>query len=270
VSAQIKNSFSSIGELDASIAPAALSLKLSVTDDSLRYFVLSQTHQHVIFFGDYTLHHVTTTSDLANVIEKIFEKDEILQLPFGRVLIGFDAKYSLIPRELSNLLLKDGQLASQCSDTDIVYESPKEIVQVLKKLFTKVELFHLNSTYFKTLPSNISDTTNSFFVNVGKKYFDAIYFRNKEKLQLMNRYDYRTATDFIYFILLCCDELNIDRETTELVLIGEVDIQSKIYDICYRYFRSIRFIQKPEGLYFIKAFELYPKHLHFSLYNLCS
>jgi hypothetical protein len=116
----------------------------------------------------------------------------------------------------------------------------------------------------------LSDAEPKLFVNVSLKYFDTIYFRDSQHLQLMNRYKYRADTDFIYFVLLCCEELKLDRESTELVLIGEVDIQSKIYDICYRYFRNIRLIQKPDNLHFSKAFELYPKHLHFNLYNLGS
>jgi hypothetical protein len=266
--AQIKNSFSSIGELDASISPSALVLKLSVTQEALRYFVLSKIHQTVIFFGDYTLHHVATPAALAAAIEKIYEKDEILQLHYAKVLIGFDENYFLIPHEFSNLSIKSDQLATQCSDTDIAFDISPEVGLILKKLFSNPAFLHLNSSYLQLLPDNAREG-HRLFVNVNQKYFDSIYFDNSG-LQFMNRYEYRTASDFIYFVLLCCDQLNIDRKTTELVLIGEVDIQSKIYDICFRYFRVIRFIQKPDNLHFSRVFEIYPKHLHFSLYNLGS
>ena len=105
-------------------------------------------------------------------------------------------------------------------------------------------------------------------MNVSQSYLDIVRFDGEKKLKLMNRYDYQAATDFIYFLLLCAEELKIDRESTELVLIGEVDIQSKIYDLCHRYFRNISFIAKPEAVNFTKAFDAFPKHLHFNLYNL--
>jgi hypothetical protein len=269
-SAQIKNSFTSLGELDASLSPSALILKLSATRESLRYFVISDTHQKVIFFGDYTLHHITTPAALAAAVEKIFEKDEVLQLSFAKVLIGIDEKYSLVPKDLSNQLSNEADMVTSYKDSDIIFQSPVEVVQVLKRLFRNAELIHLNSTYFHTLPHYLEDSTEKLFINVSRKHFDAVYFSDKKYLQLMNRYDYRTATDFIYFVLLCCDELKIDRDATELVLIGELDIQSKIYELCYRYFRNIRFIQKAAGLHFSRAFEVYPKHLHFNLYNLRS
>ncbi len=267
-SAQIKNSFNSIGEVDASLSPSALVLKLSVTNHSVRYFVLSQIHHQIIFFGDYTLHHIAGTDELAVALEKIFEKDEILKLSFAKVLIGFDEAYSLMPAELSHLLKKEGQLSNRCADSDIVFDSSYELVQTIERLFSRVEFLHVNSTYLNFLPEYLNDSTEKLFVNVSKNYLDVIRFNEQKQLQLMNRYDYQTAPDFIYFVLLCCEELKIDRENVELVLSGEIDIQSKVYDVCYRYFRSISFIKKPDNLHFSKAFEVYPKHLHFNLYNL--
>lgn len=266
--AQVKNSFSSIGEVDASVSPSALMLKVSVTNNSLRYFVLSQTHQQIIFFGDYTLHHVGNAIELAQRIEKIFEKDEILQLSFSKILIGLDENYSLVPNEFSFMINRTEQLTQQCTGAEIVFESSDTLVQTLRKLFSNAELLHLNSTYLHLLPDYLSDSTERFFVNVSQSYLDIIRFDNENKLKLMNRYDYQSATDFAYFLLLCAGELKIDRENTELVLIGEVEVQSKIYDLCYRYFRNISFITKPEAVNFTKAFDAFPKHLHFNLYNL--
>jgi len=266
--AQVKNSFSSIGEVEASVSPSALVLKLSVTNSSMRYFVLSQTHQQIIFYGDYTLHHVANASELAQRIQKIFEKDEILQLPYSEILIALDEKYSLVPTEFSFMINRNEQLTQQCAGTEIVFESAEAITQSLKKLFGNAEFLHLNSTYFNLIPEYLTDSSEKLFVNVSQSHLDIIYFDSEKKLKLMNRYDYQAATDFIYFLLLCADELKIDRENIELVLLGEVDIQSKIHDLCYKYFRNISFIQKPETINFTKAFDVFSKHLHFNLYNL--
>jgi hypothetical protein len=103
---------------------------------------------------------------------------------------------------------------------------------------------------------------------VDQEYLDIIRYTPDNRLQLMNRYSYRHENDFIYFLLLCCEDLQIDRQKTELVLFGEIDIQSQIYALCYRYFRHLNFIQQPPQVSFTKAFDLYPKHLHFNLYNL--
>ncbi|MFN8323617.1 MAG: DUF3822 family protein [Chitinophagales bacterium] len=267
-SAQIKNSFSSIGEVDAGIAPSSLVLKLSFSNDAVRYFVSSITHSQIIFFGNYTLHYINQASELAQRLEKIFEKDEILQLPFAKVLIGVNTNYSLVPDEFSFMINRLDQLTNRIDQTELVFECSDQVVSVLKKQYSGFELIHLSSTFLKVLPKYNSENGERLFVNVGPNYLDIIRFDSLNRLKLLNRYSYEAATDFIYYVLLCCEELSINRETTELLLIGEVDIQSKIYDLCYRYFRHISFIQKPEEVNFSKAFDIFPKHLHFNLYNL--
>ncbi|HLP52467.1 MAG TPA: DUF3822 family protein [Chitinophagales bacterium] len=265
--AQIKNSYNSIGEIDTDTHPSTLELKLCVTNTSLRYFVLSASHQQVIFFGDYTMHHISNTNELVQRIEKIYEKDEVLQLAFGKVLIGIDEKYSLVPAEFSFMINRNEQLSQDCNGTEIVYEYPGQLVSVLQRLFAGAQLLHLNSTYLKLLPL-YDDGARELFVNISKGHLDIIRFDAEQKLQLMNRYEYQTATDFIYFLLLCSDELKIDRENTKLVLLGEVSMQSKIYELCHRYFKNVSFITAPEGVQFSKLFAEFPRHLHFNLYNL--
>ncbi len=266
--AQIKNSFTSIGEVDAGITASSLTLKLSLNNHALRYFVFSETHQQIIFFGDYTLHHINTNQELAERIEKILQKDEILQLRFGKVLIGLDEKYSLVPIQFSFLVNRNGKLSQKCGDTEIVFANPEQTTELLKRTFPSAQVMHLNSTYFHKLNSCLSDTTDKLFVNVSSTHLDVIRYGAQMSLLLMNRYPYQAANDFIYYVLLACEELRVNREKTELVLLGEVDIQSKVYDLCYRYFRSISFVQKPEAINFSKAFDMFPKHLHFNLYNL--
>ena len=138
----------------------------------------------------------------------------------------------------------------------------------MQNLFPGCNIVHLSSSFIKALPEYISESADKLFVNIDTDRFDVIYFINQNELRLMNRYEYKTPTDFIYFLLLCCEELKINREEIELMLIGGVDIQSKIYSNCYHYFPKISFIHKPEEIRFSKAFDRFPRHLHFNLYNL--
>jgi hypothetical protein len=268
--AQIKNSFNSIGEVDASISASSLVLKFCVTMNAIRYFVLSQTHEQIIFFGDYTLHHINSEKEQASALEKIIEKDEILKLPFAKVLIGFDSTYSLLPSSFSAITKTEDQLSNNWKDVDLVFEASSDVKRVLQSHFSRTEFFHLNYTALSQLSAYTEGSSRKIFVNVGKDYLDVVSFDSANKLRLLNRYEYQTASDFIYFLLLCCEKLDVDRDNDELVLFGEVSVQSKIYDICYRYFRSISFLQSSENVHFTKAFETFPQHLHFNLYNLHS
>jgi hypothetical protein len=268
-SAQLKNSFSFIGEIDGSMLPSTMELKFCAGLQSIRYFVLSKTHRQVLFFGSYTLHHIGSESELTERIARIYEKDEILQLKFDSVQIAFDVPYALVPQEFSAFVKESGQVIQSFQNGfDLLYYNSKELERSLLSHFPRAEFKHINTSLVHFLPGELLENTDKLFVNVSSEYADVVRFDAGKQLQLMNRYGYKDAKDFIYFVALCCEDLKINREETELVLLGEVDIQSKIYDLCYRYFRNISFVGKPADLSFAKAFDLYPKHLHFNLYNL--
>lgn len=269
---QANSNYLSIGELDPSISPSSLVLKLAVTPHSIRYFIQSVTHSQIVFFGNHTLHHVEDENDLFNRLQRIFEKEDVLQLSYSKVLLGINSHYSLVPADVNFSNLKDHEITVRqkisLADLNIVFPVGLKLLNKVNSLFRQCEIVHLSSSLLNILPYYLQDENNKLFVNVDPEEFEVIRFTEQGKLQLMNRYPYKTATDLLYFLLLCSEDLKLDREKVELVLIGEVDMQSEIYALCYEYFRNINFIQQPTYLYFTKAFDLLPKHLHFDLYNL--
>jgi hypothetical protein len=271
MSAQINNAFISMGEIDASVPPATLVLKLGVSMQYIRYFVQSSTHNQIIFFGEYTLHHIETVLDLTLRLERIFEKDDVLQLSFSKVLVGIDGPYSLLPAAfVSGQSNSVGHYTQSIDKLELsmAFDADEMLVAKIATLFRNSNMLHINSSLPGSFTESLEKEQQKIFANIEQYHFDVLAFNEAGGLQIMNRYEFKTQNDFIYFLLLAVEKLNIDREKTELVLSGEVDIQSKIYDVCYRYFRFISFIRKPENMNFSKAFDIYPKHLHFNLYNL--
>lgn len=267
--AQLKNSFTSVGEVDASVLPSTLTLHITANFQQLAYFILSNVHRQVIFFGKYALHHIKTEVDLCETIRSIKQKDELLNLKFGSVVFASDNNYELVPDEflfLTNPLNSDIESLSTLQ-LSVVSRKSELLQKTAFELFSNCHWKHMNISLLKKLVGYMDDTTDKLFVQVGNDYLDVLRFDEQKQIQLMNRFSFQAANDFIYYLLLCANDLKIDRNKTELVLIGEVDIQSKIYDLCYRYFLNISFIQKPENIHFSKAFDLFPKHLHYALYN---
>jgi hypothetical protein len=269
---QIRNTFTSIGELDSSLPPTSLVLKIGLARNSFKYFIQSVAHDLIIFFGNYTLHHVDDDEELAKRIEKIVADDDALQLPFAKVMIGVDNDYNLMPEgfywpSTNEKGISLNQKLSSCG-MEMVFYQDVILNYNLKNLFPGCQILHVNSSFINVLPAYLENGPDKIFINVAANYFDFLKFNATGQLQILNRYNYKTETDFAYFLLLCCNELGVDREVTELLLCGEVDIQSKVYDMCYRYFRNVNFIKPPKEVHFAKAFERFPKHLHFNLYNL--
>jgi len=261
-----------MGEVDPTIPPSSLILKLAVTNDSIRYFVQSVTHSQIVFFASHTLHHVDGEDDLFNRLQRIFEREDVLQLSYSKVLLGVNSHYSLLPADIDFTHLNEDEITVRqrisIANLDMVFPVGLKLLNKVNSLFRRCEILHLSSSLLNILPYYLQEEHNKLFVNVDFGEFEVIRFNDDGYLQLMNRYPYKTASDLLYFLSLCAEELKLDREVVDLVLIGEVDMQSEIYALCYEYFRNIDFVQQPMYLYFTRAFDLLPKHLHFNLYNL--
>ena len=74
----------------------------------MKYFVLSNIHQQVIFFGNYTLHHVSGINELASAFEKIYEK--ISKYSF-KVIVLYHGGEPFLNRNFSKMVKKLRPLA---------------------------------------------------------------------------------------------------------------------------------------------------------------
>ena len=99
---------------------------------------------------------------------------------------------------------------------------------------------------------------NSFQITVVKN----------QQLELYNTFNYQTSEDFIYYLLFVLNQLNIKNDETTIRLTGEVDKNSAIYDMLFKYINTIEFCELPNDLNYSYVFEQTQKHYHYSLFNL--
>lgn len=78
---------------------------------------------------------------------------------------------------------------------------------------------------------------------------DVFIFKD-DTLLLINTFIYKTAQDFIFYLLHTLKQLNMDTETLTLFLTGEIEKDSAVYNYLYKYIRFIKFPEKPESINF--------------------
>lgn len=76
------------------------------------------------------------------------------------------------------------------------------------------------------------------YVHIQKENFQIIAVKN-QKLLLFNTFDYKTEEDFIYYLLFTAEQLNLNPETVQLKLIGNINTDSDLYKIAYKYIRNV-------------------------------
>jgi hypothetical protein len=89
------------------------------------------------------------------------------------------------------------------------------------------------------------------YVHIDKGHFEVLVL-NKGKLTLYNTFEYSTKEDFIYYILFTCEQLQLNPETIDLILLGNITKDDELYNIAYKYVRHVTISNrlgtiKPEG-----------------------
>ncbi len=109
--------------------------------------------------------------------------------------------------------------------------------------FGNFEYKHSSSVLVDVLLKQSSNSDPlSFYVNVENDFFQIIVIKRK-KLILYNAFNFKTAQDFIYHMLFTAEQLHLNPDKFQLTLLGEIEKESELYDIAYKYVRHINFFE---------------------------
>jgi hypothetical protein len=137
--------------------------------------------------------------------------------------------------------------------------------EVINTFFPKASIRHYSSTLIDNLlAENKSPETAKLFVNIQGKHMDVVAI-NHNGLQLFNSFRHQSAEDFIYYTLFVCEQLNLNPEEINLCFLGELEKQSEIYDLAYKYIRNIQFIKRNSSIQLSPVINQVPEHFYYSL-----
>jgi len=124
-----------------------------------------------------------------------------------------------------------------------VYIPYMNINNYLYEHFGSFTYYHSHSVLIKHISSKekFSDK-NNVYIHVQKDTFDCFIFK-KGKLQLANCYRYKTPEDFIYFILFNFEQCKLNPEVDTVLLLGNIEETSPLFEIVYTYVRNIQFFE---------------------------
>jgi hypothetical protein len=95
-----------------------------------------------------------------------------------------------------------------------------------------------------------------------------ILVKQGEALLFCNTFICNAPEDLIYYLLQTYEAHLLNKETTSLVLMGNIQNSSIEYQLLYKYIRHIEFIERPSFLRFGYVFDEVPDHFYFDLYSL--
>ena len=138
-------------------------------------------------------------------------------------------------------------------------------------LNNNIKIYHSSSILIKKLLKEFKDRNQETraFVNVKNNSYELIIISN-DKLIFHNYFNFNTKEDFLYFILVTFDQLNIDNESIPLYFIGFIEEKSPIVELCSRYIRNIRFFNRDNDFNYINELNSVPYYYYYTLYSFIS
>jgi hypothetical protein len=257
-------------------------LKLLICDAQILaavFHVPSKTFIHVL------LPAFASKTDEKKIVARFTDfvaKNPVLRLTYNSVTVSFLSQaVTLVPNALYDQSAKEDYLklvepsnsgkyiisdSKQGNDFTTVFSEDEKLVQMVKEKFPGCNLSHSVSFLINTLQKDYAgDNVQRVFAYILPDKLQLI-ITGKDKPVFYNIFSYSTPEDFIYYILLVYKKLGFDPEKTQLIFLGEILSQSKLFELAVKYIRNIAFGKRLASVNYSEELKQLPPHFYYSIF----
>lgn len=239
-------------------------LSIQVSLNGLSFCALDPSGKRITFFKNIRFSKKMNPIEVLQQIEKLYEQEPFLQLRDPEVkLLYSNELYSLVPKSLFHEEAASDYLKfnTKILETDFVAQDKLEEFDIVNVF---VPYTNINNYFFDKYGEfeyrhTISILTEEFlkadkekeegtrlYLNKHFSGYDLVIIR-KGQLLLANSFQCNTPEDFIYYLLFTAEQLDLDPQSFELILLGDIDKESDYFRIAYTYVKEISFLDTSFG-----------------------
>ncbi|MFI5135449.1 MAG: DUF3822 family protein [Chitinophagales bacterium] len=252
--------------------PLQLMLKIFLSPNQLQ-FLITDEHHTVLWLQPYecTENNLSFLDD--DLLDELTVSNELLEKKFVTVSAGiFTSEFILAPEleasaEMKNFFRKQSVSPDEESEilqdqihelsAELIYAVPSPVMKALAKMFETFSYQHACAAQIRhLLPKNLGWNV---YVVIQNGPFQILVFSGHQ-LKFANSFSFRTAEDFIYYIMAVYHSLELDPENIPVTVFGEILRDSALFQIMTKYIRDVKLGKAPE---LWKFEDDYPFPLHF-------
>ena len=231
-------------------------LSILVSTSGLSFCITHLVSNHIINFTE------TSFSDILPIEEqlwKAFLDYPLLSKPFDEIeIVHNNALNSFVPASLFNkeYLASYLQYNTKVFETDFftydflenynlynVYVPYAHINNFLLDHFKTFEYQNSNTVLVKKLLNyNLHNFVKTVYVHIQENNFEIVVL-NHQELLFFNSFAYKTAQDFLYYLLFTLEQLQINPDNGNVVFLGKIKPTSDIFLLSYNYIRNCEIIK---------------------------
>lgn len=258
-----------------------LIMQLSV--DGIYMCVYDFGTQKYIAFEHFTFQNTFNLDNTAEIIDTVSKESALFSFKYKKVncllthTISTLVPNALYDDERKKLFLKSNTNLDALSIVlvdDLKTLESKNVFALPFHLKSKLDYLHSNIVYHHfssgIIESLLMQTKNQnkkqLFVHVQGSHFETIVI-DQSNLIFYNSFNHHTAEDFMYYLLFVCEQLELNPETIELVVFGELDRNSNLFSLITKYVRHVKFGERKDIANYGYKLQSLPSHFYYSIFN---
>ncbi|HNX07644.1 MAG TPA: DUF3822 family protein [Bacteroidales bacterium] len=236
--------------------PSGYQMIAGLNSNILQMLVFDPEKNKFIAFVLKSIHFKSNYLDYYKQLHHFFEESNLAQHSYKDVVVLWETQRStLVPDALFDpagqelyFQFNQGALADEKVYSDKlktteafnVYAIPSDLEKNIS--FKPFRIRHHASVFIESLMifSKHSLLPKQVFINVHHGFFD-MAVAEAGRLVFYNTFGYKTAGDFIYFVLFVFGQLKLSPESDGVILSGEIVKNSALYEVLYKYVRKVDF-----------------------------
>lgn len=238
------------------------SLRLTLGQDGAAYIV-TDSRDNVLVWATHPWESRIVIEQLHKRLQALVRQDTVLQGNFAKTTVAITSPQTVlmptewfepwetrlyVTRNLGEELLN--QVTKHESylpfGTQLIYALPQPLIFAVTTCFTQVKLQHSHLAILEAARLTAVRKQHVCVYAYARSGSLTVCVADEKQLFLLNKYSYQTTKDFLYFILLVYQQLNLNTKHTPLVLAGELVQESDIFKTLHLYIRHIDWATRPE------------------------
>jgi len=240
------------------------------------FAIMNYLSKELVEFGYYT------SAEDENDYKSFFEGIESLNNRYYQTAIGYDTNESV---QIPSVVYKyeDGHLnldaaygknghATVISENVPgwnlynIYRLPSNLHSAISWKFLSAKSWSIYSVLLKDYSSKNDE---AMIIDFKTDEFSLVVLKNN-KLSLAKTFIYTSPEDVLYYLLKCCQQLNLSQQAVKLSLAGLIEKDSAVYRELYKYFVNLEFETLSADVKLAEALTVHPAHYFSSISKLAA
>lgn len=250
--------------------------------------VVLATENRLLWLEDYVLPNIDSHGDLMAVLDVVFDSHELLKAGFWNQ-VKISVKNTRFVQVPDSLFIEDASadylrfnatvdpvtedvlhVNNPRGELKTVFAIPRDLREWITRIYPAKQPVFLHQSAClieNVLEAAVNRQDNPLYIYIDRFRLHILSCQHN-RLIYYNQFAIKQFADYIKYIMLVMKSLNMDQQTSQVVLWGYIGKNSPHYHEFYKYISNVAFGDRPRYLQFGYMFDEVQDHHFFDLYGM--